>query len=105
MSHSVVAAGMFASVFALAAATTGAATVLSAQTSVSGAADAAALAATDALFGFASGEPCERAAQLATLNRVTLDSCALSQVSVRVTVSRQVAGIQLVSSARAGLSD
>jgi len=105
MSYSVVTAGMFVSVFALAAAATGAATVLSAQTAVSGAADASALAAADTLVGFVSGDPCERAGEIAALNRVTLDACVLSTVSVRVTVSRHVAGIRLAATARAGLSE
>lgn len=105
MSHSVVAAGMFVGVFALAATATGAATVLSVQTSVHAAADASALAAADTLVGLIEGEPCARAAEIAALNRVTLRSCTVSALSVHVSVTRRVAGISLEGFARAGLSE
>ncbi|MFC4222811.1 Rv3654c family TadE-like protein [Lysinibacter cavernae] len=65
------------------------------------AADAAALAAADTAVGFVSGVPCERAEQTAVRNHATMVDCTVEGFEVRVTVSRQVMGMPIRSSARA----
>ena len=69
---------------------------------LAGAADAAALAAADAASGAATGAPCERAAEVAEANGVTVASCDLAELIATVTLSSTFAGMPFHASARAG---
>ena len=71
---------------------------------VAGAADAAALAASDAASGaVATGEePCALAARVAAASDATLTGCALDGVVATVEVRAAYAGLAAVSRARAG---
>ena len=77
-------------------------TVLIVRASVSGAADAAALAAADTVSGVVGGIPCERAAIVARENGARLDSCAADGLVVTVSASRSVLGFQVSVAATAG---
>lgn len=67
-----------------------------------GAADAAALAAADALSGWVTGEPCELAGRVARENTVELVGCVVRDDSVQVAVSVSVGMVTLQRVARAG---
>ncbi|WP_051171994.1 M23 family metallopeptidase [Microbacterium indicum] len=54
---------------------------------VSGVADAAALAAADALSGFATGDPCSRAAEVAEAQAASTSSCEVDGLEVVVTAA------------------
>ncbi|MEU1970899.1 Rv3654c family TadE-like protein [Microbacterium sp. NPDC019599] len=69
---------------------------------LSGAADAAALAAADAASGAVRGVPCERAAEIAASSGAILESCDLAGLVATVTVSTGFAGLVARASARAG---
>ncbi|PZQ89626.1 MAG: helicase [Leifsonia xyli] len=66
------------------------------------AADAAALAAADALLGATGGEPCALAAEVAAAHRVALSSCRLDGVEARVEVGAEVLGMPIRVRSRAG---
>lgn len=66
------------------------------------AADAAALAAADAVAGAVTGYPCERAEQAAQLNGARLGACTLDGLIVTVTVQRLYLGFQMTARSRAG---
>lgn len=68
----------------------------------SAAADAAALAAADALLGVAAGEPCALADRIARVNGATLAACETAGAVVTVTVAVPVAGFGVTARARAG---
>lgn len=70
--------------------------------SMRNAADAAALAAADTASGAVAGVPCDAAAEAARLNDAKLDACALDGLIASVTVSREVGGFDVSSTARAG---
>ena len=69
---------------------------------VSGAADAAALAAADTRAGVVSGYPCDLAQTIAELNETRLVSCDVDGLVVTVAVSRKILGIDIVVFATAG---
>ena len=99
---SVLMVGVVASVVALMSLALPLYTVLVVRASVSGAADAAAIAAADTAVGLASGVPCEQAALVAGANGAELDSCTADGLVVTVSVSRQIAGLDVVAVATAG---
>jgi secretion/DNA translocation related TadE-like protein len=66
------------------------------------AADAGALAAADVAVGRASGEPCDRAAQVAGANGASVRACAVDGVIVTIDVSVSYHGWEVRASARAG---
>lgn len=66
------------------------------------AADAAALAAADALTGVITGYPCERADQAARVNLAELVSCEVEGITVSVVVGRPYLGGQVRVASRAG---
>lgn len=105
MSTSVVTAGVLAGLLTVTIGVTSAGGALAARTALHGAADASALAAADVLFGLASGEPCDRAAKLATQNGAQLSTCEVRQTTVTVRVERAILGLRVHASARAGLAD
>lgn len=74
------------------------------QQHLAGAADNAALAAADVLFGWHAGDACELAAQIAEASDVHLDSCVVSETrdSVVVSVSRATPLLRLAAISRAG---
>jgi secretion/DNA translocation related TadE-like protein len=71
--------------------------------SVAAAADAAALAASDAAMGAVPGDPCERAQEAALINRAELTRCEVnaSTASATVTARRHYFGLEIVVRARA----
>ncbi len=69
---------------------------------VSGAADAAALAAADTRAGVVSGYPCDLAHAIAELNATRLVSCDLDGLVATVAVSRKILGVDVVVFATAG---
>lgn len=78
----------------------GAAAVRSAQVSTT--ADAAALAAADAASGAASGEPCERADDVARHAGLSVDGCDVDGLIATVEVSASVGALRVHARARAG---
>lgn len=69
---------------------------------LAGAADAAALAAADAASGAVSGDPCDRAAQVAEAAEVALERCDLDALIATIRVSGSFAGLPATAVARAG---
>ena len=78
---------------------------LSVDESLSGAADASALAGADVASGIAPGSPCGSAEEVAVANGAALDACALDGLVVTVRLHRNFLGIRLVSTATAGPPD
>jgi secretion/DNA translocation related TadE-like protein len=72
---------------------------------LAGAADAAALAAADTASGAVSGDPCERAGQIAAASEASLAACELDGLIATVTVSGAFGTLTLTASARAGPPD
>jgi len=99
---SILMVGVVASVVALTALALPLYTVLIVRASVSGAADAAALAAADTAVGLAGGVPCDQAALVARSNGADLDSCTADGLIVTVSVSRSIMGLGVVAVATAG---
>ena len=66
------------------------------------AADAAALAAADAISGAVPGVPCELAAMVATRNGAAMATCSIDGPVASITVAITVAGLELGATARAG---
>jgi secretion/DNA translocation related TadE-like protein len=104
MSGSVVAAGVITALLGASVTVTGAAATLVSAQALHGSADAAALAAADALLGFTSGDPCSQATEIAQMNDATMVSCSVERTSVVVRVASVSLGIRLESTSRAGLS-
>jgi secretion/DNA translocation related TadE-like protein len=77
-------------------------TVLVARASVTGAADAAALAAADVAIGILPGIPCAVASSVAEANDANLQECLADGVIVTVRVSTVIFGFPVTSSATAG---
>ncbi len=75
---------------------------LAAKRALAGTADAAALAAADALSGAVPGFPCEVAERVAELNGATLASCDLTGSEAIVRVAGEVLGLPIGAAARAG---
>ncbi|RLP78905.1 hypothetical protein D9V34_17015 [Mycetocola lacteus] len=65
-------------------------------------ADSVALSGARVLAGLASGDPCDAARRVAEANGVTLSGCRVGEADLRVTVTRQVAGVTVRSVAFAG---
>ena len=65
-------------------------------------ADAAAIAAEDALRGLSTGYPCEVAKQLTTENGMELLECRIVNLEVFINVQSETLGIVLIARARAG---
>jgi len=84
-------------------ATVGAAAVESQR--VAGIADAAALAAADAASGAVSGQPCTRAAEIASAMSASVDVCTVAELVATVTVSTRFGAFLATASARAGPPD
>lgn len=76
--------------------------VLVARARVTGAADAAALAAADAASGISPGIPCRIASAVARANGGELRDCLADGVIVTVRVSTAIFGFPVSSSATAG---
>lgn len=76
--------------------------VLSAKHRVSGAADAAALAAADVAVGFAPGAPCTAAASVGAANGVEIAVCRVDGTAVTVRTTAVVLGFLVRSQATAG---
>ncbi len=76
--------------------------VLVIRTELSGAADAAALAAADVARGISPGVPCVMAASVATANGALLDECRVDGVIVTVRVSAVVLAFSVTAAATAG---
>ena len=75
---------------------------LAAKRTVAGAADAAALAAADALSGAVPGFPCELGEQVARLNGASLASCRIDGDDVIAEATGEVLGFPIRVAARAG---
>lgn len=69
---------------------------------LAGAAEAAALAAGDALLGGIAGEPCAAAARVAAAHNARLIDCSSEGLAVTVRVGASILGIGVERSARAG---
>ncbi|WP_439565668.1 Rv3654c family TadE-like protein [Microcella sp.] len=69
---------------------------------LSAAADAAALAAGDALLGWVAGEPCTLAQRVAEAHAVRLAECSSEGLTVLVRVESSILGLIVSRSARAG---
>lgn len=76
--------------------------VLIARAAVTGAADAAALAAADVAIGLVPGIPCEIASWVAEANGAELRECLTDGVIVTVRVSAVIFGFPVTSTATAG---
>ncbi|WP_221586359.1 hypothetical protein [Microbacterium sp. G2-8] len=89
-----------AAALALALAAVGAGSVEAQR--LSGVADAAAFAAADVLAGYATGDACGRAGEVATAQGATVRMCELSGRTATIEVAGDYAGIPVVATARAG---
>ena len=69
---------------------------------LSGAADAAALAAADTLSGAVAGTPCDQASLVARANGAQLDACALDGLVATVRVAGSIVGFRVTATATAG---
>lgn len=69
---------------------------------LSGAADAAALAAADVLLGWVPGEPCAAATRIAAAHNARLIECASEGLAVTVRVGASILGLPIEREARAG---
>jgi secretion/DNA translocation related TadE-like protein len=101
-SISVVAVGMIASVVALTGSIVGISGALVVKQRLTGAADAAAIAAADTATGAVPGYPCARADAVAKINGATLIDCALDGPIASVGVSAPFLTFELRARARAG---
>jgi secretion/DNA translocation related TadE-like protein len=102
VSGSVVIVGLAVGLVAITVPAVTAAGALAARQGVTGAADAAALAAADVAVGILPGLPCEAAAEVARANGAALGGCAADGLIVTVTVSRTLLGIPVTATATAG---
>ncbi|MFT4030417.1 MAG: flp pilus-assembly TadE/G-like family protein [Protaetiibacter sp.] len=75
---------------------------LAARQRLVAAADAASLAAADALLGAVAGDPCALAAEVATAHRVALARCTTDGADARVEVRLEVLGMPVTATSRAG---
>lgn len=99
---SVLALGIVGAVVALTAMVVPVATTFVASQRAANAADAAALAAADAISGRVPGVACELAAQVASRNGAVLASCEPDGPIVTVAVAVWSLGMELTAAARAG---
>jgi secretion/DNA translocation related TadE-like protein len=105
MSSSVITIGVIAGLMSISVGVVSAGAGLANRTALHGAADAAALAAADTLFGLGAGEPCSRAAEIAQFNGAQLAECDIANTAVTVRVERAILGVNVHASARAGLPE
>lgn len=103
MSGTVAASGLIAGMLSLTLMASAGGAALTQRQSLHGAADAAALAAADTLFGFATGNPCERADVVAQSVGARVTQCEVDETSVTITVARRILAVMAQSSARAGV--
>jgi secretion/DNA translocation related TadE-like protein len=101
-SISLVAVGMIAGVIALTGSIATVAAAFVAKQRVTGAADAAAVAAADTASGAVAGYPCERASSAARLNGAELVGCTLDGPFASVRVQARFLAFELRAQARAG---
>lgn len=101
-SASVLAIGLVAVSASLVAVTGAVGHAATRRVELDAAADAAALAAADAIAGFVADEPCAVAGRAAILNRASLVSCSADGAEVVVVVATTVLGVHATSRARAG---
>lgn len=103
MSGSVIGAAAVAGMLSVTVAVTATGAGLVQRHALHVAADLAALAAADALYGFNEREPCEAASMIAARNSAELVECLVHDTAVVVSVTRVVLGASLHASARAGV--
>lgn len=72
---------------------------------LSGAADAAALAAADVLLGWVAGDPCAAATRVAAAHDARLIHCSSDGLAVTVRVGASILGLPIERTARAGAAD
>ncbi len=99
---SVLALGLIGAVVATTAMIVPVAGAFIASQRAANAADAAALAAADAVSGAVVGVPCELAGRVASRNGGSLTACTVEGPTASVTVTTVAAGFTLGASARAG---
>ncbi|MBT1018526.1 helicase [Canibacter sp. lx-72] len=93
---------LIAVTLAVGAAVLGVSAAVQKQHTVTAAADNAALAAADALFGLRGDPPCRIASDVAAAHGAALTQCELAATTVQVECAAQFAGFALVARARAG---
>ncbi|MEQ1735251.1 MAG: Rv3654c family TadE-like protein [Rhodoglobus sp.] len=101
-SGTIIAVGLAAAIAALTATVLPLYSALTVKQSVAAAADAAALAAADAIVGRTAGFPCEVAARVAAANGTSVTACDLDGLIATVTVARSLAGFPVGATATAG---
>ncbi|WP_423918608.1 Rv3654c family TadE-like protein [Frigoribacterium sp. 2-23] len=101
-SASIAVVGVLVLIVAIGVATVGATRILAERSRVSGAADAAALAAADAVAGLTVGGPCETATTVAAANEVVVMGCSIEGMTVTVRVVSRVGAVPVSASATAG---
>ncbi|RLK47460.1 Rv3654c family TadE-like protein [Microbacterium telephonicum] len=102
MPGAMLAVGTIAASAVLAVGVGAAAAVSLASVRAASAADSAALAAADTAAGFAVGEPCARAAEIAARGGARLVACGLSGLTATVEVTVEVGVHSVGARARAG---
>jgi secretion/DNA translocation related TadE-like protein len=101
-SGAVAALGVIAASVVLVATIVPVSAALPARTALSGAADAAALAAADATTGAVRGEPCRNAELVAASARARLATCRVDGFVVTIRLERTFAGLPMHADATAG---
>lgn len=96
--------GILVSCIALAVPVIAVATDLETRHRVAQVADSSALAAADALLGWIDGDPCPAAAHVAEHAGLRLVDCAVSELTVTVTVAAHGAIRPIAVSSRAGIA-
>lgn len=104
-SATILAVGLLAAVLMASTAAVGTCALLTTKQRVSGAADAAALAAANTASGLVSGAPCDRASEVARLNGARLGSCHVAGLEVIVSAQQILGGLPIAVWARAGPPD
>lgn len=99
---SVLALAVIAALLGLAALTLPVSAALVAKQRVTGAADAAALAAADVATGLVAGYPCAVAASVAAANGAVLAGCQIDGLVVTVQVSATIGVLPVAAAATAG---
>lgn len=101
-SASVLSIGILGALVLLSSGAVAVAGATAAKQRVSGAADAAALAAADVASGARAGVPCSEAERLGAANGAAIVSCSVDGTVVTVTASATYLGLPLAIEARAG---
>lgn len=97
--------GMLAGTLTLTLTVTSAGALLAQREALHGAADAAALGAADALFGYVEADPCVTAASAAAQNNARMGQCSVEDTSVTVRVERWLLAVRVTATARAGIPE